>query len=422
VARLTAEIVSVGTELLLGQIANTNAQYLSRVLNDLGYDVYYHTAVGDNRARAAAAVRQALDRSDLVVTTGGLGPTTDDLTREAVADALGLPLELDEGTLGSIARFFEARGRPMPESNRRQALVPRGGRPIPNAHGTAPGILVEHGDKVVLLLPGPPAELVPMVEDSVRPYLARRAGGRPMVLVSRVLKSFGIGESDAEQRVLDLIAGQSNPTIAPLIDSGEVHFRITAKAPDRARALALIAGVEERLRERLGDHIFGADDETLEGAVAAALVERRFSLAVAESCTGGLITHSLTNVPGSSRFLERGLVCYSNASKVQLLGIDEALLAAHGAVSEPVAKAMADGVRRAAGTDYGLSTTGIAGPGGGTPDKPVGLVYIGVAGPRGTRVQRHRFMGQRQENKRRFTQQALALLRRAVLDPGWLEA
>lgn len=431
---MVAEIITVGTELLLGQILNTNARRLALACAEAGIDCYRQVVVGDNLARAAEAIAAALGRADVVLISGGLGPTQDDLTREAIARATGLELELDPDSLEHIRQFFTQRGRPMAESNRRQAMLPRGARAIPNPHGTAPGVLLELGPKVVVAMPGPPGELEPMLDDQVLPYLAARAGvpagggtGGPAVLRSRVLKLVGIGESDAESRVADLL-GQSNPTVAPLVSAGEVHFRITAKAPTAADAARLIAEAEARLRERLGPHVFGADEESLAGAVIAAFQARGWTLAVAESCTGGLVADELTNVPGSSAVFERGLVTYSNASKIELCGVAPELLQAYGAVSEPVAGAMAEGVRERAGTTVGLGVTGIAGPGGGSEAKPVGLVYIGLAGPwtpaeggapGGTVVRRHQFAGRRRENKRRFAQQALAHLWRLAQDaPG----
>ena len=409
---MRAEILTVGTELLLGQIENTNARFLSQVLADLGIDVFYHATVGDNPQRLDEALRTALARSDLVLVSGGLGPTMDDITRERLAEVTGCPLVVDPATLSRIENSFRHRGMAMPPGNRKQAMLPRGAVPIPNPVGTAPGVLLEVGRQALILLPGPPAELVPMTRGSVIPYLIgrlERTGGR-VVIRSRVLKLVGIGESAAEAQIGDIIASQGNPTVVPLAEQGEVHFRITAKARDQEAANTLIAPVEAAILDRLGNHVYGQDGDTLEGVIAGLLVKRGSRLAVAESCTGGRVACRLTSMPGSSAHFERGLVVYSNQAKVELVGVAPELLERHGAVSREVAAAMADGVMSRASTDFGLAVTGIAGPGGGSSCKPVGLVFFGLAGGGPTATFERQFTGERSEVRRRAATCALELL------------
>ncbi len=409
---MRAEILAVGTELLLGQIENTNARFLSRALADLGIDVFYHVAVGDNPQRLDEAFRTALGRSDLVLVSGGLGPTSDDITRERLAEVTDRPLVLDEESLAHIEDFFRGRGVVMPPGNRKQAMVPRGAVSIPNPAGTARGVLLEIGRQTVILLPGPPRELLPMTRGTVIPYLRERLerAGERAVIRSRVLKLVGIGESAAEEEIAAIMAGQGNPTVAPLAGDGEVHFRITAKAGDRHAADALIAPVEAAILDRLARHVYGRDDDTLEGVIAGLLAERGSRLAVAESCTGGGVAYRLTGVPGSSAHFERGLVVYSNQAKVELAGVAPGLLERHGAVSREVAAALAEGVMAHARCDFGLGVTGIAGPGGGSPSKPVGLVYFGLAGGGPTATFERRFTGGRSDVRMRATTYALELL------------
>ncbi len=411
---MIAEIVSVGTELLMGQIVDSNAAYISSRLPEVGYRVYFRQTVGDNLERLTQTLKLALSRADVVITIGGLGPTMDDLTREGIAAALGEPLILDHDLQAELQEKFRQRGYPMVESILRQAYRPACARPLPNPNGTAPGLITEKDGKAVIALPGPPAELIPMFDQYVLPYLRERAGGAPGVILSRVLRVCGMGESLVEDRIKDLMQG-SNPTVAPYAKTGEVHLRITASAPSPAQAEEMIAQMEGQIRERLGNAIYGVNDQTLEQAVMELLWAKGATVAVAESCTGGLIGHRLTEVPGSSRAMIGGVVAYSNELKVRLLGVPEAVLQEHGAVSEPTACAMAEGIRRLTGADYGIGTTGIAGPTGGTAEKPVGLVYIAVATPSGTRVREHRFLGRRSEIKWRASQAALVMLREELL-------
>ncbi len=384
---MRAELLSVGTELLLGQITDTNATHLARLLAAYGVDVLFKQTVGDNMERVIAAFHLALSRADLVIATGGLGPTEDDLTVEAVAATVGLPLVFDQAVADRIAGFFTQRRRQAPESIFRQARIPRGADVIPNRRGTAPGLIVPAGDRTVFLFPGVPHEMEGLVAEGLIPWLQARSGGD--VITSRVLRIAGLGESMVEERVRDLIHG-SNPTVAPLAKLGEVHLRITAKGkPDRVGPM--IDEVDAGLRERLGDAVFGIDDEQLHQATARLLIERQRTLAVAESCTGGLVSARLTEVPGASAFMMAGFVTYSNDAKIRDLGVPAAVVAEHGAVSAEVAAAMAEGARRRAGTDLALAVTGIAGPSGATPAKPVGLVYLAIATDGKTRTDEIRF-------------------------------
>ncbi|MHB1420278.1 MAG: competence/damage-inducible protein A [Bacillota bacterium] len=372
---MKAELIFSGTELLLGQILNTNAQYLQLELASLGIDLYYEVTVGDNQHRLMEAIRQAMGRADLIIIGGGLGPTDDDLSRESLAETLGLPLETDPKALVMVKEFFEQRNYPMPGSNLKQALVPRGGRALENPLGTAPGVFLEHSGKIFFLLPGPPREMKRMAQDHLVPYIKQKNKDQASIIFSRVLKVCGIGEASLGEKIRDL-ARSANPTIAPTAKAGEIHLRITAKATDETEAVRLISGMETEVRQLLQGNIFGTDDQTIEQVVGDILVSRGLTLAVAESCTGGLLAHCLTNVPGSSRYFQMGVVAYDNRWKTEILGVDRELIATKGAVSEEVAMAMASGIRRLANTDIGIGITGIAGPDGGTPEKPVGLVYI----------------------------------------------
>ncbi|MCC6445745.1 MAG: competence/damage-inducible protein A [Armatimonadetes bacterium] len=411
---MRAEILSVGTELLLGQILDTNARYLATMLAGLGIDLHYKTTVGDNADRLEQAIRLACERADLILTIGGLGPTEDDLTKETIATVFEEKLALHEPSAEHIRGFFKKRGLPIAQSNLKQALIYEHGLPLENDVGTAPGCLLEKDGKVVISMPGPPNELTHMVERHVLPYLSEKVSGERSVIVSRVLRLIDIGESAAEARVLDLLH-TTNPTVAPLAHIGEAHLRITAKAADEAAARVLIAEAEAQLRERLGDHVYGVDNETLEVAVLEILKARRLTLALAESCTGGLLASRLTDVPGSSEALLAGVVAYSNETKTRLMGVPGGMLAQYGAVSEPVACALAEGARRVGAADIGIGITGIAGPGGGTPEKPVGLVYTALAYEQGAEAIEHHFIGGRLDIRRRAAQVALAQLRRHLL-------
>ncbi|HHW02793.1 MAG TPA: competence/damage-inducible protein A [Thermoanaerobacterales bacterium] len=412
---MKAETIAVGSELLLGQIANTNAQIISRALQEIGIDVYYHTCVGDNEERIKQVFKIALDRSDIIIFTGGLGPTLDDLTKETVSSFLNLPLKLDEPSLERIEDFFKKRGRTMTQNNYKQALIPEGSSAILNKKGTAPGILLKYGEKIIIMLPGPPFEMEPMLVESVIPYLSRLS---QKTIFSRVLKFYGIGESLLEEEIKDLLVNQSNPTIAPLAKMGEVTLRITAKAENMEDAKDLIRPVEEEIVKRVGQYLYGFDDEKVEEIVARLLLASKKSIAIAESCTGGLMAHKLTNIPGISEVFERGVVSYSNRAKQELLNVKEETLKKYGAVSEQTAREMAQGIRVTANTDIGVSITGIAGPTGGSPEKPVGLVFIGYADSKNVIVEKHLFTGDRTDVKQRSVDAALHMVRRMLKDTG----
>ncbi|WP_258360077.1 competence/damage-inducible protein A [Moorella sulfitireducens (nom. illeg.)] len=409
---MIAEAIFTGTEMLLGQIVNTNAAYLGRQLAAAGINLYRQVVVGDNLERIREAINNARRRADLIIVGGGLGPTEDDLSREALAAALNLPLVEDAAARENVTRYFAARRRPMPPGNLKQALLPAGARALDNPYGTAAGIFLEHEEKIYALLPGPPREFEPMVVDRLLPLL-ESYGARREVIFSRVLKIAGMGESAVEEVLKDLLHGD-NPTLAPLAKPGEVTLRLTARAGNPEQARELIMPLEAAIRERLGDYIFGSDADTLEGVTGTILAGRHLTLAVAESCTGGLLAHRVTNVPGSSDYFLGGMVTYSNEAKIKLLGVAEEILAAHGAVSPEVAAAMARGVRRAFAADIGVGITGIAGPGGSTPAKPVGLVYIGLDIQGKVEVQRELFVGERENIKWQSAQTALYLLWRGL--------
>jgi len=430
---VNAELVFVGTELLLGEILNTNAQYLSQQLALLGVDVYHQVVVGDNAPRLRAVLQQALARADLVIACGGLGPTEDDITREVAAEIAGRPLELDQSLVNGLEAWFAARGRKMTENNRRQCMVPRGATVLPNDRGTAPGLIIPaEGGKAFILLPGPPGEMRPMFERHVVPYLTARNGGLPRRLVTRTLRFVGIGESSLADGLKDLLQAQTDPTIAPYAKTAEVHLRLATRAADEAEGYARIAPVEAEIRARFGRYLYGVDDETLPQVVGRLLAERAMTLSTAESCTGGLVARYITDVPGSSRYFGMGFVTYANEAKMRFLGVPEELLATHGAVSEPVARAMAEGALQQAGADVAVAISGIAGPDGGTPAKPVGTVCFALAGrgyggdpsgtgalPAGVWAETHWFHGDREGVRERAAVHALALVRRYLL--GYLK-
>ena len=408
---MRAEIVSVGTELLMGQIVDTNAAKLCRGLATLGVAVYRRTTVGDNHGRLLTALRMALDENDVVITIGGLGPTMDDITRDVLAEAMGDTLRHDEEIARRLAAFFRSRNVPLLESNLKQAMVPTQGRSIENPNGTAPGLLFEKDGKIGIALPGPPNEFNPMVENHVLPYLRTKTGSA--TIFSRVLRVCNMGESMVEDRVKDLML-DDNPSVATYAKTGEVHLRVAARAENPEGAEQLVNARVEQLVQRLGSHIYAFDEEAIESAVVRMLAERDLTVATAESCTGGMLAARITDVAGSSSVFPGGVVTYSNEQKTRLLGVPEAMLAEHGAVSAEVAEAMACGARERFGAEFGIGITGVAGPDGGTPEKPVGLVYMAVAGPSGVCVEKNRFIGIRQDVRYRSTQVALVMLRDAL--------
>jgi nicotinamide-nucleotide amidase len=411
-----AEILAVGTELLMGQTANTNAQYISERLPDAGIGVYYHSVVGDNPERVKEALRLALSRCDLVVMTGGLGPTKDDLTKETVAEVMNRRLMLDKEAIENLRNIFSRLNRPMTENNLKQAYMPEGSIIIRNNNGTAPGCIIEEQNKIVIMLPGPPSEMKPMLEETVIPYLEKRSDVR---IVSRFLRIFGIGESAMEDLIKDLIENQSNPTIAPYVKEGEVTIRITASYPKDGAYEDIIFPIEQEIKKRLGKKVYSSEDKGLSETVADMLIRSGTTIAIAESCTGGLISSMLTEIPGVSRVFNRGIISYSNESKVQNLGVKPETLNRFGAVSRETAMEMAEGVRILGGTDLGLSVTGIAGPDGGSAEKPVGLVYVALAGKDGVECKELKlFWGKRNRIRRLASLHAFDLVRRKLIKPN----
>ena len=379
----SAEILCVGTEILLGDIVNTNATFLSRMLAELGISVYRHTAVGDNSKRLSLALEDALAHADLVITSGGLGPTYDDLTKETVANYFGRSLYLHEESLNTIRSYFSRTGRTMTKNNEKQAMMPEGAIVFPNHYGTAPALALcdEATNKTVIMLPGPPGELHPIFREEVLPYLKKR---RDHVLVSRNVHIFGMGESAVEDKLQDMMTKASNPTIAPYCKEGEVRLRVTASADSEENARLLCNEAIQKICEtEVGSVVYGIDVDSLENAVLQFLHKNHFTLSCAESCTGGLIAKRLTDIPGGSDVFFGGCVTYTNEIKHKLLGVSEEALATYGAVSAQVAMEMARGARERFGTTIAVSTTGIAGPGGGTEEIPVGTVYVGISTPRG---------------------------------------
>mgnify|MGYP003378330971 CR=1 FL=1 len=376
----TAELIAVGTELLLGNIANTDAQMISQGLSAMGINVYYHTVVGDNPDRLRAAVEVAKGRADILITTGGLGPTCDDLTKQTLSAAFGLPLVFHQPSADRIADYFRRLhpDRPMTENNLQQAMLPQGCTVFENDWGTAPGCAFESGGIRVLMLPGPPRECRAMFEHRALPYLQSLSDG---VILSRTLKLFGIGESAMEAKLREKMNAMTNPTLAPYAKEGECELRITAHAPDADAARALIAPVEADIRTLFGPLIYGADVKNLESAVLQLLKDRGLTLGSAESCTGGLIAKRITDLPGASAVFRGGVVSYTDAVKHNVLGVPQDLLDQYGAVSPQVAQAMAQGARKALGCDLAVSTTGVAGPDSDDWGNPVGLVYAALAGP-----------------------------------------
>ena len=381
---MNAEIISVGTELLLGHTINTDAAFVARELSAIGVNLLFACTVGDNPGRLRDALEEALGRSDVVITTGGLGPTDDDLTKETIASVAGAPLKIHEDSLRRLESYFK--GRPaMGENQRKQAMLPEGCTVLDNDWGTAPGVAFEADGVRVIMLPGPPRECRAMFTHRVIPYLKSLADG---VIVSRTLKLFGIGESSMEAQLREEMEAMTNPTLAPYAKEGECELRITAKAADEESARALIAPVEERLRARFGPLIYGADVPSLEAAVFQLLKEKGLTLGCAESCTGGLIAKRMTDLSGVSAVFRGGVVSYATEVKLTVLGVEQALLDEFGAVSEPVARAMAEGARRVLGCDLAVASTGVAGPDPDERGNPVGLVYLALAAPDGTWVRK----------------------------------
>jgi nicotinamide-nucleotide amidase len=410
---LTAEIIAIGSELLTPDRSDTNSLWLTEKLNGIGIEVKLKTIVGDDDARLEETIKDAFRRSRVLIMTGGLGPTEDDITRKVAARALGRRLKLDEQVLEEISARFLSFGRSMPQINSRQAMVIEGAEVLANPNGTAPGMYIEHDNRSVVLLPGPPREMRPMFEQFVLPKLAAKTGD--VRVVRRVLRVAGMGESALDERIAPVYTQYKNPQTTILFNKSEIEIHLTAQAKTEQDAELLLDGLAGQIEERLGHSIFAFRGETMEEVVGLRLAVGGFTLAVAESCTGGLISERLTEVPGSSVYFMEGAITYSNEAKVRMLGVDAELIERFGAVSAEVAEAMAEGVRSRAGTDFGLSVTGIAGPDGGSTDKPVGLVYIALADDAHTEHRKLVLPGDRHLIRWRASQAALDLLRRRLI-------
>lgn len=393
---MIAEIVAVGTELLMGQVLNTDAQYIARRLSELGVTLHRQVVVGDNPARIREAIHTAIGRADVVITTGGLGPTADDITKETCAEALGLPMERSPEAEKQVRGWFERNNYPMTENNLRQADFAKGAIILENHNGTAPACIVEKDGKAVINLPGPPRELMPLFAESVAPYLARRSGA---VIVSRYMRVFGMGESAVESRLHDMMENSLNPTVAPYCSTGEVQLRLTVRVAHESEAAALLDPAEREIRARLGNVVYAVTDDpeyTMEQALVKALCAAKKTMVTAESCTGGMIASKIVNVSGASDVFLEGCVTYSNAAKMRTLGVKAETLEKYDAVSRETALEMAEGARRRADADYAVSVTGLAGPGGGTPEKPVGTVWLGLATREGVEARLLQLHGNRE--------------------------
>lgn len=411
---MIVELISVGTEILLGNIVNTNAAYLSGKCALLGLSCFYQSVVGDNEQRLMNSLETALERADIVILSGGLGPTQDDLTKETVAKVLKRKLVLDEHSKERIAVYFTNRGLEITDNNWKQAMVPDGARVIDNDNGTAPGMIIEENNKHILLLPGPPNELIPMFERDMIPYLHEI---EPGTIYSQTVKICNVGESKAETMVADLISEQGNPTIAPYAKTGEVHIRVTAKAEEEKEAKKLVKPVVKELKSRFGSNIYTTQEEvTLEKAVVDLLLANHLTLATAESCTGGLLSARLVNVAGVSEVFKAGLVTYANKAKRRLVGVKKSTLDKYGAVSEQTAREMAKGAAIISKSDVSIAITGIAGPDGGSDKRPVGLVYMACIVCGSVTIKKYHFSGNRSKIRETAVSYALTLLRECILE------
>lgn len=413
---LKAEIITIGDEILYGSIVDTNAAHMGQRLTELGIQPVWSTTVGDDRESIRHALELAVYRADVVLVTGGLGPTHDDITKDVIAEVTGRRLVFHEDLMADIEAMFTRRGIPMPESNRVQAFLPEEAVVLANPIGTAPGFMVAHARASVFVMPGVPREMIRMLAEQVTPILQKRAGRQ--VILHRMIRTSGIGESTLSEHIRDVIHSAGEVKVASLPQSTGVNLRLTAHAATREEARQKITALETRIVERVGRYIYGTDEDTMEQVVGRLLTERSATIAVAESCTGGLMADRLTDVPGSSAYFDRGIVAYSNAAKIRHLEVPEETIKNHGAVSAETAAAMAEGVRRISGATYGLSTTGVAGPSGGTPEKPVGLVYIGFSHPAGVITRELRLGADRRNNKIRAMLAALNLVRLFMIDPA----
>lgn len=409
---MKAEIIAIGTEILLGDIVNTNAQFLAKELAALGIDVYHQSVIGDNEERIIESFEKAFERCDLVITTGGLGPTQDDLTKELGAKYFNKKLVLHEPSLDWIKTYLDMKDEAIVEANKKQAYFPEGSIILPNPNGTAPGSIVSENNKILIILPGPPREMKPVFNDHVKKYLEGITGE---IIKSKILRLFGIGESLMAQKLNNLIQNSKNPTVAPYAKDNDVTLRITAKGNSEKECDDLINPVDKEIKDALGEYIYGEGETSLENVVSEILCNNKLSVSTAESCTGGMIAASLISYPGISDVFKEGAVTYSNESKMKRLGVRKETLYRYGAVSEETAREMAIGIAREANTDISISTTGIAGPGGGTDEKPVGLVYIGVFIKGKVVVNKFNFTGNRERIRRKTTMNALNILRKELL-------
>lgn len=415
---MITELISVGTEILLGNIVNTNSAYLSEKCALLGLNVYYQDVVGDNEGRMRDVICTALNRSDVVILTGGLGPTEDDITKEVTADLMGMPLEEDSHSRKLIDKYLKEYEKNNPQrritkNNYKQAMVPKGAIVLDNHNGTAPGLILEKKGKTAILLPGPPNEMKPMFEEYIVPYLQKN---QPEIIVSQMVKISGIGESQVAEEIQDLIESQTNPTIAPYAKTGEVHLRVTASAENEKACKKLIKPVVKELKKRFGENVFATDEsKTLEEAVIDLLKEKDLKLSLAESLTGGMIAQRIVNVSGASDVFGYGFVTYSNKAKHKCLGVKKSTLKEKGAVSAKCAREMAKGACKESGADISISVTGLAGPGGGTKETPVGTVFMGCCYEGRTIAKEFHFTGNRMRIREQTTAHALAMLRDCII-------
>ncbi|MFT3984813.1 MAG: competence/damage-inducible protein A [Lachnospiraceae bacterium] len=410
---MVVEVLSVGTELLLGNIVNTNAAYLAEQCAYLGFSCYYQSTVGDNEERLLQTIRTALSRSDLIILSGGLGPTEDDLTKEIAAQVFESELFVDEDAKEHVQEYFEKKGMEISANNWKQAMVPKGALVLLNENGTAPGLIMEKNGKIMILLPGPPIEMIPMFEKQVLPYLRTKT---EETIYSQVVKLCGVSESAAEQQILDL-TGSNNPTTATYAKTGEVHIRVTARGAGETEARQLVAPVIEELKNRFQSAVYATKAEaTLESSIIELLLECGLTLTTAESCTGGMVASRIVNVPGASGVFKEGFITYSNKAKRRRLGVKKSTLEKYGAVSEQTAKEMAKGGTVFSKADVCIAITGIAGPDGGTDRKPVGLVYIACTVGSKTQVEECHFSGNRSKIRESSAARALTLLRSCLLE------
>lgn len=410
---MNSEILSIGTELLMGQIANTNAMYISKKLNEIGVNVFYHSVVGDNQKRVVDALKIALQRADVIIVTGGLGPTDDDLTKEVIAKELNRDLIFNEYAFNVIKDYFKRNNKEMTPNNKKQAYMPKESIIIPNKVGTACGCIIENEDKIIVMLPGPPIELNPMLNDTVIPYLENKTNKK---IKSKFLKIFGLGEAQVADKIEDLIKNQTDPTIATYCELGEVLIRLTTSGDKNKDCNSVLNNAEEKIKEILKDYIYSTEGETLQEVVVKLLKEKKKTISCAESCTGGLLSAKITDVSGASEVLNRGIVSYTNIAKMENLNVPKEVLDKFGAVSEQTAKFMAEGIRNVSKTDIGVSITGIAGPTGGTKEKPVGLVYIALATEKETIVKKLMLDGNRQKIRELTCKNVLNLVRMKLME------